>query len=127
MELMLFIVFMLITLIIIFLSFYNTEHAELGIVGFLFLFLLSLIMMTGDIQYKTGENTTYTYECLDPCQIGNLTPFMTATTTADTYTDFSAGGPISHTVGYYLAVASIVGFIGVIVGLKYQFRKREED
>ena len=127
MELTLFIVFMLITFIIIFLSFYNPEHAELGIVGFLFLFLLSLVMLGGDIQYKTGTNMTYTYGCVDPCQTGNSSFAVTSTEATNEYTTFSSGGVLSHTVGYYLAVASIVGFLGVIFGLKYQFKKREED
>lgn len=121
---MLYVVLIIITLVLIFLSFYAPEHSELGLVGFLFLFLLSMVMIGGDIQYKTGENTTtlteYTYDNT------TLTSTTETAVTVDNYETFTAGGTLSHTVGYYLAVASIVGFIGVLLGLRYQFKRKEE-
>ena len=143
MDLTLFIVFLVITLVIIFLSFYAPEHSELGLVGFLFLFLLSLVILGGDIQYKTGVNETYTYGCLccvegivigqpynesqGGCSSENASLEVIGVTKVDQYATFTAGGTVSHIVGYYLAVASLVGFIGVILGLKSQFKQRREE
>ena len=145
MDLTLFVVFLVITLVIIFLSFYAPEHSELGLVGFLFLFLLSLVILGGDIQYKTGVNETYTYGCLCceqgqviggelvrnetyyGCTSENASLEVIGVTKVDNYATFTAGGTVSHVVGYYLAVASLVGFIGVILGLKAQFKQRREE
>lgn len=145
MDLMLYIVLIVISLVLIFLYFYEPDHSELGIVGFLFLFLLSLVMIGGDIQYKTGVNETYTYGCLcceqgsvvgdeytrgEPpvgCTNENATIAVIAVDKVDNYATFTAGGVLSHTVGYYLAVAAAVGFIGVFLGLKSQFNRRKED
>jgi len=118
MELWLYLSLLVISLILIALSFYRTEHAELGIVGFTFIFLLSFVMIGGDIQYKVGTNTTYEYDCFDTCGIGNNDTLMTTATEIDVYDTFSAGGTLSRTVGYWLAVLGVVGIIGVFVSLR---------
>jgi hypothetical protein len=111
MDLTLFIIFFILSLIIIFLGFYRTEHSELALVGFVFLFLLSFLIIGNDIQYKTGVNTTtlYTYD--------NATLNSTTEVSTDMYSPFTATSGFSHSFGYWLAVASIIGFVGVIVGL----------
>jgi hypothetical protein len=144
-DLMLYIVLIVISLVLIFLYFYEHDHSELGIVGFLFLFLLSLVMIGGDIQYKVGVNETYTYGCLcceqgtvigddytrgqppEGCTNENATIAVIGVDKVDDYSTFTAGGVLSHTVGYYLAVAAAVGFIGVFLGLKSQFNRRREE
>lgn len=125
MDLWLYLILILIALVFIFLSFYAPEHSELGIVGFLFLFLLSLVMLGGDIQYKVGVNTTTTttYEYDNTTLLSSLEE----SAAVDVYETFTAGGTLSHTVGFYMAVASIVGFIGVLVGLRSQFKRRDEE
>jgi len=84
-----------------------------------------MVMISGDIQYKIGSESTIltTYE-YDNTTLLNSTEYRTE---LDTYETFTAGGTLSHTIGYYLAVASILGFIGVLVGLRSQFKKRKED
>lgn len=86
------------------LGFYRPEHSELPLIGFFFLFLLSLQIIDGDLQYRIGEHTNITYD-----DALNLT---IETTRAD-YSTYS-----SHNFGYWLAVASAVGFAGVLYGLK---------
>lgn len=66
--------------------------------------------MTEDIQQNTGYYTNYTY-------VGNLT---TSTETHNIYTDISLGGTMSHIIGYWLAIMSVVGFVGVLVALRAQ-------
>lgn len=135
MDLWLYLILILISLVFIFLCFYAPEHSELGIVGFLFLFLLSLVMLGGDIQYKVGVNTTttttYEYENLTETPDTTAQYLLISTSEAradvDVYETFTAGGTLSHTVGFYMAIASIVGFIGVLVGLRSQFKRRDEE
>lgn len=127
-DLTLFVVFILLSIIIIALGLFRPEHTELSLVGFVFLFLLSMVILEGNIQYKVGEdiNTTYNYSCIETCdQTGNTSLMLSSTTITnrDVYDTFTAGGTLSHLVGYWLAIASIIGFIGVLMSLKYQFKK----
>ena len=126
MYLELFIVFLLLSLVIVALGLFKPEHSELGLIGFLFLFLLSLVVLYGDIQYKVGEN--YTYDCLC-CVDGRLgqtcddnTSNLVKIASIDYYVTFESGGTFSHLVGYWLAVGSFIGFIGVLMGLRGNFR-----
>lgn len=118
MELWLYLALLLISLILVALSLYRNDHAELGIVGFTFIFLLSFVMIGGDIQYKVGTNTTYTYDCFDPCETGENSTQIATEVTTDVYDTFTAGGTLSRTVGYWLAVLGVVGLIGVFVSLR---------
>ena len=128
MILSLFIVFLLFTLIIIAIGLFRPDHTEISLIGFLFLFLLSIVILNGEIQYKTGQN--YTYSCLccngeetqrtgeaSYCDGENAT--LVVTQTIDNYATWESGGTFSHIVGYWLSVASIVGFIGVILSLRH--------
>jgi hypothetical protein len=126
MYLILLIVLLLLSLIIIALGFYRQEHAELGIAGFLFLFLLSFIFISGSVQYKVGVNETNTYSCLC-CEFGQASqcPYdnqssivVTAVEKVDVYATWDAGGMTSHWVGYVLAVISVTGMIGTFISIK---------
>ena len=90
----------------------------MGIIGFTFIFMLSFVMIGGDIQYQVGTNTTYEYACFEDCDQINTSLLMSTATEMNVYDTFTAGGPLSRTVGYWLAVLGVVGMIGVFVGLK---------
>jgi len=131
MDLTLYVVLIVISLLIIFLGFYRAEHSEFSLVGFMFLFLLSMVMIEGNIQYKIGENYTYSCLCcgeyLDSregtvygshiCD-ANETSTMSLTAVNDVYGNFTAGGTLSHLLGYYLAVASALGFAVTLFSLR---------
>lgn len=118
---------LLISLVLVALSLYRNDHAELGIVGFTFIFILSFVMIAGDIQYKVGVNETNTYGCLC-CEEGivydgenctsNTSLQIVSVEKVDVYATFTAGGVLSRTVGYWLAVLGVVGLIGVFVSLR---------
>ena len=130
MDLSLYIVLIVISLIFIFLGFYKSEHTEFSLIGFMFLFLLSMVMLQGNIQYKTG--VFYNYSCL--CcgeftdQRGTVygahvcdsteNSSLYVSSISDVYGDFTAGGVLSHLIGYYLAVASSIGFAVVLISLR---------
>lgn len=135
MELWLYLALLVISLILVALSLYRPEHSELGIVGFIFIFILSFVMIGGDIQYKIGVNETNHYACLcceggsvigepirgEPsqgCTSENATLSIVSVEKVDVYGTFTAGGILSHTVGYWLAILSVVGMIGIFVGIK---------
>lgn len=128
MILWIYLAFLLISFILIGFSLFRPEHTELGIAGFTFLFILSFVMITGDIQYKVGINETITHSCLCCEQDGstylcdgsseNFSIQPTQIERVDVYATWVAGGTLSHTVGYLLAVISVVGLIGTFVSLK---------
>lgn len=92
-----------------------SESAQ-AIIGFFLLFLLSLVIINGNLEYETGAeiNTTYTYtgsQVTGTDQIvNNQYAFFDDTT--------------SHRVGYYLAIASAIGMFGVFFSLR---RSRKID
>lgn len=125
-----FVTFLVLTLMIIAIGLFRPEHTELSIIGFLFLFLLSFTIINGNIEYKTGVNETNEYACLC-CSNGMVTPspgicnenntnlVISKVNKVDIYTTYNPTGLFSHWVGYYLAVASLIGFVGVMIGIKF--------
>lgn len=87
----------------------STESAQ-ALVGFLFLFLLSLIIINGNLEYETGANinTTITYD-------GGGDIVTTEQQVDYQYANFD--DTTSHRIGYYLAIASVIGFAGVLFSL----------
>ena len=107
MDLILFVIFLSLSIILIALGLFAREHTELSIVGFVFLFLLAMILINQTLVYKIGTDTNSTVT-------GNLT----TETTRDIYVPITADSSTAHHFGYYLAVASIIGFVGGLIGLK---------
>lgn len=135
MYLVLFLIFLALCLALISIGIFRPEHTEFAIVGFAFMFILSFTMIQGDVQYKVGVNETNNYACLccedgsvigepirgEPssgCTNENATLSIVSVEKVDVYETFDAGGPLSHFVGYWMAVLSFVGFVITIVGLK---------
>lgn len=128
MILTLFVVFLSLSLIFVALGLFKSEHSELGIIGFTFIFLLSLNLLYGTIEIKTGVNETYTYACLccsqglptsSPgiCTENSTNLVVSKIELIDNYASYDMGGILAHTVGYLMAISSIIGFIAVLLGL----------
>jgi len=102
MEFILYIFFISLSLIFIFLGFFLNGKADVfKILGYVFLLLLSLMIIPGtpgDLSYKTGFIETYTYD--------NGT--IDSIETNYTYSQYE-----SHTFGVYLSLAAIFGFIEI--------------
>ena len=110
----------LISLVMITIGLSRPSESSQALVGFLFLFLLGVVLINGSLEYQVGENinTSYTYVNSSSSQINNTVEYR-----SDIYKNFD--DTTSHRFGYYLALASAVGFIGVIIGLKKS--TEEED
>jgi hypothetical protein len=85
------------------------ESAQ-ALIGFVFLFLLAMLIIGGNLEYQSGENKTTSYN------YNSTTLNNTVEIKNFTYTKFN--DTTSKQIGYYLAIASIVGFVGVILSLK---------
>lgn len=99
-----------ICLILIYIGLTKPSESAQAIVGFFLLFLLSLIIINGGLEYETGAliNTTYTYSGDEVTE--------TSQTVINQYAYFDDS--TSHQVGYYLAIASAIGFAGVFYSLR---------
>ena len=129
MYLTLWICFLIVSLILVSIGLFRPEHTEMALIGFVFIFLLGLSVEAGSIQYKTGINETYSYKCLcctdgrvgeDQSCEDDTTLSIDSIAHTDTYEEFEAGGVLSHLLGYWLMVMAVVGFIGVLVGIRAQ-------
>jgi hypothetical protein len=100
--------------VLIALGFIKENHSEQALIGFIFLFLLSIEILSGSVQYVSGNNST-SYATFE---IVNDTANMTAIHTIDVDNLVSFNDSLSHRLGYYLAVGSFVGLIGVIISLR---------
>lgn len=94
------------------------------------MFLLSMVIITGNLQYKIGEEETYIYgtnytgyhydDYGGPASpsLNDLSLFHKNTTDIySTYED-SSGFFTTHNFGYLLAVMSIIGMIGSFVSIR---------
>lgn len=98
MILELYVTFLALSLTLLIIAYWK-EKPILQILSYAILFATGLIMMnlslpftgTPGIQYKTGENTTYTYNGTD----------ITATAQVNTYTTYT-----NHTYGFLISAAA---------------------
>lgn len=112
MDLVLWTILLVLSLIFVTLGLFKNEHTELSIVGFLFLFLLSVQILTTDITYVVGTETNMTYVYSG----GNLT--KTVESSYDVYDNITADSTLTRMIGIYMAIASVVGFVGVMASLR---------
>lgn len=112
MDLVLFCVFVAISFVLVGLGFYRSEHAELPLVGFFFLFLLSLLLIGGNVDYLSGTQTIVSYNYT------NSTLTSSTETVINSYSPIQISGDYSHWFGFYLAIASAVGMIGTFLGIR---------
>lgn len=110
MILTLFLVFVVISLIMIIIGLTRGTESAQAIIGFFFLFLLSIVVISGNLEYETGAviNSTLIYN-------GSS---VVGTTQQVAYSYNSFDDTTSHRIGYFLAVASAVGMAGVFYSLK---------
>ena len=122
MDLTLFGVFLALSLVLIGLGLFVREHTELSLIGFVLMFLLSTVVLNNDIQYKIGTNTTsnFTYTADYFNDNTNITLLTSSEEQViDIYGTSTLGGTLSHTVGYWLSILSVIGFVGVFLSLKH--------
>jgi hypothetical protein len=118
MILSLYLVLIFLSLVFIFVGIIKPDESAMALVGFLFLFLLSFVVLNGQLQYETGAIVTanYTYT-------GGA---ITATGQNIVYSYAYFSDTTSHTMGFYMVVISIVGFVGVLLGLRSPWKKESE-
>ena len=90
-----------------------SSHSEFAIVGFVFAFLLGLMLMNGSVNYRVGTNTTSDifYTAGDATQVNQTFTYS--------YTPFNDTD--SQLFGKYSAIASALGFVVMLFMLTRSF------
>lgn len=101
----------LVALVLIIIGLTRPNESAQAIVGFVFLFFLAITMLNGSLEVESGAqtNTTYGY---DSSNRVNFTS-QDITYQYDLFSDDT-----SRQMGYYLAIASVVGVLAVLIGLR---------
>lgn len=96
---------------------YSKQWSGMAMVGFTFLFLLALSILQGNLEIEKGSNVTssYTYA-------SNGTISSTNQLVLYEYTPWKDSS--SHTIGYFLAVVSFIGFASVLINLRGNWRQK---
>jgi uncharacterized Tic20 family protein len=115
MLLQIFILMMSVCLCLIALGLYAREHTELTLIGFFLMFMISFTLIGNNLEIKTGGNSTTNFIYANT---SSLALNYTHTSSIDIYNPYAFSGTLSHTIGYYLLVASAVGFTMVFWNLK---------
>lgn len=99
------------SVILIVVGLFRPQDSIFALFGFLFLFLLGLIILNTNLQYESGSNinSSYIYEADGTV---NKT-IQTINYTYDSYSDST-----THQIAYWILITSIVGFFGVIFSLR---------
>lgn len=100
----------LFSLVLIVIGLVKPDESAQAIIGFFFLFLLSFPLINGSLEIETGANitTTFSYDVSGNVNGSLQNVDYDYTLWKDT---------TSHNIGYWLAIASSVGFFGVLFNL----------
>jgi hypothetical protein len=112
----------LISLVLIIIGLTRPTESAQALVGFAFLFILSVILVQGNLEYQIGSlvNSSYSYDASGKVN-------FTTQQISDQYVSFVDVGTSNtqHWIGYYLALASAAGFLGTLFSLRGRTKNEE--
>lgn len=114
----LFALFVIIALVMIIIGLSRPSESAQAVIGFFFLFILSFVLINGNITYKVGSQTNstileYTSYINESITLSNSTSIINQADQYQSYNDSS-----THNLGYWLAIASAIGMFGVFYSIK---------
>lgn len=106
-----FIILLILALSLIIAGFY-TKAPPVNLTGYLFLFILGLVLLTGGLQYKSGSSTTFNYS--------NTT--LISQNTTDQYSNYDneiiQGITLNHVLGFFISCLGALGWIITLTNLE---------
>jgi len=103
------------------------EGPPLQLTGYTFLFILGLVLLSGLIEYKSGEIKSYNYACDYLCDNHSLVNatgahVISSIVEQDTYSSFDTeiilGITLNHVFGLFIMLLSAFGWIITLFNLK---------
>lgn len=98
---------------------FSKEWSGMAIIGFTFLFLISFIILDGNLEIETGSNVTSLYSYDTDGTINGTTQQINIE--YDEWDDSN-----SHTVGYFMAIISAIGAFSSILITLTKWRKNKK-
>ncbi len=122
-ELFFVLIFLVVALVFIG-YFFSAEF--LSVVGFTFLFVLSMVIVSGNITYVVGDNLNITENSTDnTTSISRVYVYENFNETTCKINQINTG--CEHLIGYFLAVVSVAGFVHSFSIVRPFKKKKEED
>lgn len=115
----LWVILVIVSLILVTIGLIKPDQTAQSIIGFFFLFLLAMPVLSGSIETDAGANVTtaFIYD-------GNGSIVSSAQSLEYNYTNWSDS--VSHNIGFWMAIGSSIGFFGVLFSLdkvRYKFKQ----
>jgi len=103
---------------------------SLTLIGFTMLFIMGAVLLSGQIEYKIGVNSTQVYYYDNVTDGGedwdwDLQLSNVSVSSYDVYDSYS--GAFGHTIGFLLAIAGIFGFIVTLLKIREDKKEREAE
>lgn len=124
----LFALFLSVSFVLIYIGLMKPDETASALIGFVFLFLLSFVVLGNNLEYKSAENIIYVYgdnydgyhydDYNGTLMHGDLNLFHENRTYTYSVYDDTTGIFNTTRFGYFLAIASIVGFVGCLISLR---------
>jgi len=98
-----------ISIVLILIGFFRPNESGFALIGFTLLFVLSLIMMNGQLEIENGANvsTTFNYDGSQITSSGQTISYEYSSWDNDT----------SHQIGFWLTIAAVIGFIFMLFSI----------
>lgn len=100
----------LVSLVLIVIGLTKPSESAQALIGFFFLFVLSFVIINGNLEYETGANLTTALNY-------NAQGDITSTDQSVSYYYEKFNDTTSTRIGKYLAIGAGVGFAGVLFGV----------
>ena len=108
-----------ICLTLILVGMFLRKYSGISLFGFGILFILSFILLSGNLEINTGTNSTVVYAY-------NINGTVANTTENIQYEYDSWNDATAHQVGFWLAIFSAVGFIVMLYTINKGGQENEE-
>lgn len=106
----------LLSIIFVVIGIFKHEESLFALIGFAFLFILSFVLISGNLEVEVGSNATTTYSY-------NVNGTLQSSSLNIDYSFEEWDDSISHQIGFWLAILSAVGFFMIF----YSARRGNKD
>jgi len=100
----------IVSLVLVTIGLVKPDQTAQAIIGFFFLFLLAMPLLTGNIEIETGTNVTSYFSYDENGSIAGATQNLD-------YSYVIWNDSVSHNIGFWMAVGASIGLFGVLFSL----------
>jgi len=106
-----------VSIVLVILGLFVSEHSGLALIGFALIFILSIVIQTGNLEIGNGLNMSTSFSYVN----GSID----SSTQEVVYEFENWDDGTAHQIGFWLAVASAVAFFLMLYNIKRGFKNEE--